>query len=111
MDLINHVHSILSPLNIPVLWQLRPKNPPCISYHFFNEQGILYGDGEELTGSISCQVDIWSRNNFTDIKKQVKSAMKSAGFLFSHADENFEEDVKLHHCFLVFNFYYRESEE
>ena len=55
-------------------------------------------------------MDIWSKGDYTDLKKQVKSAMKNGGFLFAPSPvDSFEEDAKLFHCVLIFNYYY-ESE-
>ena len=110
MNLIQEVYSILTPLNLPILWQRRPDKFPGITYHFFNETGELYGDGDYFTESVACQIDIWSKNDYTEIKKQVKSAMKEAGFLFSNATDTYEKDVDIYHCVLTFNLYY-ESEE
>jgi len=109
MDLVNLVYDILSPLNVPVLWQLRPKDLPGITYHFFNENGELYGEGEEVIGGISCQIDIWSKTSYTTLSKQVKTAMKKSGFYFVDGMDSFEEGVNIYHKTLVFNYYY-ESE-
>lgn len=111
MSFINLVHEILTPLNVPVLWQLRPQKPPGITYHFYNEQGELYGDGGEIAGSVACQIDIWSTVDYTNLKKQVKAAMKQCGFLFVDASDFFEEDAKVYHCVLIFNYYYESEGE
>lgn len=110
MDLINLVYDTLSPLDVPVLWQSRPEDLPGITYYFFNEGGALYGDGDGVINSVSCQIDIWSRGDYTQLKEQVKSALKKAGFLFSRATDTYEKDVKIYHCVMVFNYYFRESE-
>lgn len=107
MDLINRVHTTLQPIGIPVEWQTRPETPPGISFHFYNEGGELFGDGEAVVDSCSCQVDIWAKGDYTALKKQAKAAMKLAGFFFVDASDTFEADVKLYHGVLIFNFYYR----
>lgn len=110
MSLIKQVEEALTTLGLPVMWQFRPREFPSLTYHFFNELPALHGDGEINNETVSCQVDIWSKGDYTDIKKQVKSAMKDAGFLFSRASDDYEDAIKIYHCVLVFNFYY-ESEE
>lgn len=111
MDLVDFVYDVLSPLNMPVLWQLRPNAFPGLTYHFFNEQGELYGDGKEKTGSVLCQVDVWSKDNYGAIKKQVKTNMKEAGFLYVSATDTYEDDVRLYHCVLVFNYYFEDERD
>lgn len=116
MDLITLAYDTLIPLGYPTIWQERPTTFPGITYHFFGESGELYGDGNIQNESVSCQIDIWVEKNantvsdYNRIKKEVKSAMKEAGFLFSSATDSYEDEVKLYHCVLIFNFYY-ESEE
>ncbi|WP_315122338.1 hypothetical protein [uncultured Clostridium sp.] len=109
MDLINLVYNTLSPLNVPILWQLRPTTLPGITYHFFDESGELFGEGQETLSMTSCQIDIWSKDNYTDLKKNVRKIMKSNGFLFANGFDSFEADVNIYHKTLVFNYYY-ESE-
>jgi len=111
MDLVQYVYDTLSPLGYPVDWQLRPKQPPCLSYHFFNEEPELFGNGEELIRSISCQIDIWSKGNYSSIKEEVITAMKAGGFLFAPSpSDTYEEDAKLFHCVLIFNYYFEPEE-
>ena len=110
MNLIELVSDILTPIGIPVEYELRPNGFPSISYHFFGEQGELFGDGEIEQEMVSCQIDIWSKGDYTQIKKQVRSAMKEADFLFVSADGNYEKDVNIFHGILIFNYYY-ESED
>jgi len=99
MDLISLVYDILKPLNVPVLWQLRPESFPSITYHFFNEGGELYGDGEEET----------SKGDYASTVEQVKKIMKQNGFLFMDGRDDFESEIKVYHKILIFNYYY-ESE-
>lgn len=109
MDLISLVYDILKPLNVPVLWQLRPESLPGITYHFFNEGGELYGDGEEETSGAACQIDIWGKGDYTNIVEQVKKLMKQNGFLFMDGRDDFESEIKVYHKILIFNYYF-ESE-
>ncbi len=111
MNLIHHVYNLLAPLNVPVLWQARPETLPGITYHFYNDAGDLYGEGDIKTNRASCQIDIWAEGDYTQLKKQVKSTLKKAGFLFSHGADSYEKDVRIYHCVIVFNYYYKESEE
>ncbi|SHF13500.1 hypothetical protein SAMN02745784_02921 [Tissierella praeacuta DSM 18095] len=110
MDLVSLVDKTLSPLKIPVLWQIRPGKFPGISYHFFNESGILFGDGEVERMTVSCQVDIWSKDGHENIKKEVKKLMKKSRFLEPYSYDGYEKEVKLYHTVMVFNYHYKEGE-
>lgn len=111
MNLIDLIPNLLEHLNISVLYLIRPIEFPGITYHFFNQEGVLYGDGDEQQEIASCQIDIWSKKaDYTQLKKEIRSAMKIAGFLFSNASDTYENDVQLYHGVLTFNFYY-ESED
>lgn len=111
MDLIDLVYKTLSPLKIPIAWETRPERLPGISYHFFNEGGILFGDGEVERMSVSCQVDIWfKRKEDKELKNKVKKLMKNVGFLEPNSYTVYEDKVKLYHTVMVFNYHYKEGE-
>lgn len=112
MDLVDLVYNTLSPLKIPVMWEIRPEKPPGISYHFFNESGILFGDGETKRSIVSCQIDIWfRRKEDVNLKNKVKKTMKNAGFLEPNSYTVYDDKVNLYHTVMVFNYNYEESED
>lgn len=112
--MINTVYKTLRPLGIPVQWQLRPDigdHKFVVSFHFFNEGGLLYGDGEEELEGGTCQIDIFSTTDYTKLAKQIKKLMKERGFVPDSMQSDTIEDLgasKLYHKILLFD--YIESE-
>lgn len=108
--MIQKINNILSPLNVPVLYILRPEikglNKTGISYHFFGEGYELHGDGEgnEFGGSV--QIDIFSKIDYSNIVEQVRSLMKQNNFRLSDmrdSDDSFS-NVRYYHKILIFNY-------
>ena len=112
--MINVVYNILEQLNLPIKWQLRPpfdKSQIVISYHFFNEGDMLFGDGSSAEEGGTLQVDIFSKTDYTGAVKEVKKLLKGAGFLFASSNDDMEEldnNTMIYHKILIFN--YIESE-
>ena len=108
--MINTVHNILKPLNIPTKYILRPdisgSSKIGISYHFFNESPNLYGDGEGKEEGGVLQIDIFSTADFTNIVNQVKTLMKANKFRLADSrdsDDSFS-NVQYYHKILIFNY-------
>ena len=106
MNLIELVGDTLKPLGYKIYWQLRPKEFPSITYEFFNETGTFYGDGNEKQTEVQCQVDVWSKGDYSKIAKQVTSCMTSRGFKRTRAYDDFESATQIYHKVLIFNYYY-----
>ena len=112
--MINKVYEILKPLGLPMKWQLTPpfdsKNI-VISYHFFNEGNLLYGEGEAVEEGGSLQVDVFSKVDYMSAVKEIKRLLKGACFLYADARDDTEEldsNTIIYHKILIFN--YCESE-
>lgn len=102
--MIMKVYNILKDLGVPVKWNIRPSTFPSITYFFYNEYGQEFGDGEEIGTNYSLQVDIWSKNDFTELTEQVKNKLEESGFYRISANEFYEDDVKVYHKVLRFNY-------
>ena len=98
------VYNILKKLGVPVLWNVRPKNFPSITYFFYNEHGQEFGDGEEIGTNYSLQVDIWSKKDFTELAERAKVVLEENGFYRINANEFYEDDVKVYHKVLRFTY-------
>lgn len=107
--MIMKVYNILKDLGVPVLWNVRPSTFPSITYFFYNEYGQEFGDGEEVGTNYSLQVDVWSKDDYTDLVEQVKARLKENEFYRVTADDLYESDIKVYHKVLRFN-YLKESE-
>lgn len=108
--MINLVYNKLKELGYEVYWQLRPKTFPSLTFSFISESGQDFADDKELTTAIICQVDIWSKGDYTEVAKQVKFKMREIEFFRSSEYDDFEEDTNIFHKVLRFN-YLKESEE
>jgi len=78
-----------------------------LNYSGVAETYITFFEYQEISESSSddeievlghyVQVDLWTKTDFTIYKKQIKSAMKLADFVFTNGQELFEEDTKVYH--------------
>lgn len=110
MDMISYVDTTLSSLNIPIYWQLRPQAFPSITFTTYYSGTDTFGDGEEVATSHYIQIDVWSKNDYTALVDQVINLLKQAGFRKQPGDsDNFEEDTKIYHKILKFQYLEEES--
>jgi hypothetical protein len=109
--MINTVYNLLKPLNIPVQYMLRPEinstNKTGISYHFFNEGYLTYGDGkgEEFGGSL--QVDVFSTVDYSGVVKQIINTLEKCGFRFADGRDTYDSlnsNVQYYQKTMIFNF-------
>ncbi|MGG7057610.1 tail completion protein gp17 [Clostridium tertium] len=81
---------------------------PYIEYEILNESGSLYAENEELATNYTVQIDIFTKGSYTAIVKAIKNVMKENEFMKEFGGSRYEEDSKLFHYILRFNY---ESEE
>lgn len=108
--MIDLVYNKLKELGYEVYWQIRPKNFPSLTFSFISESGKDFADDKEITAAVVCQIDIWSKGDYTELSKKVKSKMREIEFYRSSEYDDFEEDTKIYHKVLRFN-YLKTSEE
>lgn len=112
--MINRVYEALKPLQLPIKWQTRPEfneKNIVLSYHFFSDSNLLYGDGEDIEQGASLQVDIFSIIDYSSTVKEVKRLLKTNGFKYSTSEDSTEDidsNTMIYHKVLIFN--YIESE-
>jgi hypothetical protein len=92
---------------IPVLEDTESDIFPCITFHFYNEDGALYAGGNATEETASCQIDFWYKaktpvvmNAITVIKKAI---MNKKTFSFPKKESLYETDTKIHHTYLTFD--------
>ena len=81
---------------------------PYIEYEVLNEEGSLYAENEEIETNYRIQIDVFTKGSYTAIVKDIKNLMKENEFMKEFGGSRFEEDSKLFHYILRFNY---ESEE
>ncbi|MDT8717605.1 hypothetical protein IAI10_13110 [Clostridium sp. 19966] len=114
MDNIELIDTALSNAldSIPVRygWYDENINETHVTFILLNEDVEGYSDDEdEITGT-EFQVDIWSRDNVEDLKKQIKKALKAIDCTFLQGQDQYEEDTKIYHKALRFFILNEESE-
>ncbi|MET3507035.1 tail completion protein gp17 [Halalkalibacter oceani] len=99
------VLSILEPLGVPVAFQTYTGDKTTyITFFEYNQQGALSADDEEIKTVHSLQVDVWSQGNYVQLVKDVKNAMKQAGFIRAFETEFYEDDTDYYHKVIRFNY-------
>lgn len=110
------IKTLLESLNtgIIVLEDALPNNFPCITFHFYNETGTLFGSGTATEEGANCQVDIWYKVKTNKVKsavKAIKQAIINERYLSYPTKETiFETATKIYHTYFNFEII-NESEE
>lgn len=85
-----------------VLWQLRPKGFPSLTFTIIDESGEVFADDKEIETSHSCQVDVWSKGDYTQLSKDVKEKMLEIGYGRYAEYDDYEKDTNVYHKILRF---------
>ncbi len=100
----------LTPLKIPVSFQrYSGKAKTYITFHEYLVSGEEYEDDEESLTAHYIQVDVWSKDDYTAIVKNVKELLFNVGFKRLNEIDLYEEETKIYHKGL--KFYYLEERE
>ncbi len=81
---------------------------PYIEYEVLNENGSMYAENEEVATIFIVQIDVFTKESYAEIVKAIKNVMKENGLMKEFGGSRYEEDSKLFHYVLRFNY---ESEE
>jgi hypothetical protein len=106
------LYEVLEPMGYPVdRFRRVSSSLPSISYFYVHQGTALAADNEEQKTKHIVQVDVWASRNINSVVKEVKAAMKAAGYwrIFEYPD--YEEDTKLLHTALRFSIYTEPEEE
>lgn len=109
MNINKLVIEALKPLGIDTRYiKYSGKNSTYITFFEMNNMDDDYSDGESETEVHSLQIDLWSKSDPTDLKKDIKMALKSKFSDVTHQDL-YEEDTKTFH--IAFRCYFYEEKE
>ncbi|RSL32667.1 hypothetical protein D7Z54_14555 [Salibacterium salarium] len=93
-----NVYSVLSNLSVPVRrLTFSGSETTYITFFDYNENEAQSADDEETATYEFVQVDVWSKGDYTQLVKDVKTAMKAAGFKRRDEQEFYEDDTELFH--------------
>ncbi|MCI9069413.1 MAG: hypothetical protein HFJ13_07900 [Clostridium sp.] len=105
------IHSLiletLKPIGIPVYFVSRKEvNPPLIVFNVVTEKGKEFWDDEEQVTQYKVTINIFSRGNFLNYKKEVLNRMKSIGFIRTDIPECiYQEDIELFNQPMFFSYF------
>lgn len=77
---------------------------PYIEYEILNENGTIYAENTELATGYTIQIDIFTKTSYTSIVNAIKAVMKENGFMKEFGGSVYEQDSKLFHYILRFNY-------
>lgn len=101
----------LSQVGAPVSFQTHTgPETTYITFFEYNQYPTLSMDDDDEQIAHSIQVDVWSKGNYLTLVRNVKKAMRQAGFKWMFETEIYEEETKDYHKVLRFS-YFKENEE
>lgn len=110
MDIIEKIDTVLSntldPLGISSFygWYDANINDTHVTFTLISDNEEDYSDDDAESVNYLVQVDIWSKENMEDLKKTIKSTMKTLdNCTYSDGADLYEDDVKIYHKALRFN--------
>lgn len=110
MDIIEKIDIALSnalePLNIRSFygWYDEDVNGTHVTFTLISDLDEAYADDEAESTTNLFQVDIWSKENMEELKKTIKSAMKTLdNCTYNSGADLYENDTKIYHKALRFN--------
>jgi hypothetical protein len=83
---------------------------PCITFHFYADEGAVFASGKAEIETVNCQVDFWYKaktsSKYGEIKdriQEVKQAIVNEK-TFTHPKKGhmLETDTKIYHTYLTF---------
>jgi len=107
MDTETKVKTLLdNATTILVIETALPDIFPCVTFHFYSEDGTLFGSGTATEEGASCQVDIWYKVKTEAVKigiKAIKQAIINEKY-FSHPkmETTHETATKIYHTYINF---------
>ena len=108
MDMQKYVFDTLKDIGIPVSFVARGESHlPLIVFNVTQEKGDMFWDDEETVVRYYIMINIFSRTNFTNIKKEVVDRMLKAGFIKREIPATiYMEDTEIYNQPMSFSYYY-----
>ena len=109
----NKVYKYLEPIGVPLDHNFRPDmdrdHTMVMSYHFFGEGGLQFGDGAitEYGGSLQVDLFVKHRVDFSHAKKRIKEVLTNKGFTLvdiTTTGESVDGVGKVDHIKFTFNY-------
>lgn len=109
LDIIEVIANVLKPISdrgIIVVqgWYDKNINDTHITFCELSDRSNDFSDDEEENIVHTIQVDIWSKKDEWQLKKEVKKLMLQNDFGYLDGANSFETDTQIHHKALRFNY-------
>lgn len=105
MNINSLIINTLSPVQVPVSYQVYTGTATTyITFFEVIDVPALHADDSLMKTQKTIQVDVWSKGNFISTIEMVKTLMKQAGFQFSSGRDLYEDDTKIYHYALTYNY-------
>ncbi|MHC1731973.1 MAG: hypothetical protein AB9888_08110 [Bacteroidales bacterium] len=102
------IKETLSSLGVQVSFQkYSGKENTYITFFEYLQQGESYADNKETCTGHYVQVDVWSKEDYTDLVNSILVTMTQAGFRRTTQTEIYEDDTQAYHK--VLRFFYEEE--
>lgn len=109
MNINKLIIDTLAPLNLPVLYRTYSGDEDTyITFFEINNYDEDYSDDYEETEVFSLQIDLWTKKDPTQIKKEIKKALKKVFYDVRYQDITTSKN-QFHYCFRCY--YYKDLEE
>lgn len=111
MSLINKlIIDVLKPLGVPIAFQkYSGKSSTYVTFHEYLASGEAFDDDHESYTGHYIQVDVWSKEDYDLIVKNIKTTLLESGFKRLDEADFYETDTGLYHKGL--RFFYLEEQE
>lgn len=98
MDIVAMLDEILTPVNASFGWYNKNLDTH-VTFIEIDDNPINYGDDEETGVVYTIQIDVWSKDDYEamQLKKQIKTLMKSTEFGYIDGQDLYEDDAKIYH--------------
>lgn len=91
------VLAALEDLDVPVSFQRYTGSADSyITFFIHSDEPELHADDEELVTGYYVQVDVWSKNDYTEMVKSVHEKMSAAGFRKQDFCDLYEADLEMY---------------
>lgn len=67
------------------------------NFIFPKDEILVNGNDEAIIDLVNAQIHLFTPNNFITLKRQIRTALKNAGFTYPNVTCLFESDTKLNH--------------
>lgn len=102
------IFDALRPLGVDVAFEHYEGSDDTYIRFFFLPSVQFDADDDETYITHYVQIDLFTKWDYTQLAKDIKNAMKNAGFKKNFEDQTYENDTKFYHK--IFRFYFIEEE-